>query len=214
MPTAKHSLINQATLQAGGGARHTRRRAFGDIARIAKSTGHDFLFIGAAFAVQSQDIGHIVSTAIVRGIAGARARHRDPDVSLLLDNGAMGLSAGHQHGGRRSGRSTITGAPSAALGQRQLSHSTIARSAADAAFRSSTKLTAGLLDRDSEGAWRTSSHRCCEGIDVLHVGSNDLLANMGKPGVQRSALYQAISSGTCSVRGNASRPSRRRRTIR
>ena len=66
----------------------------GDIARIAKSTGHDFLFIDCQHSLFNlETIGHIVSTAMSCGIAPlVRVRSiDDPDVSLLLDNGAMGI---------------------------------------------------------------------------------------------------------------------------
>src|SRR6202161_183139 len=66
----------------------------GDIARIAKSTGHDFLFIDCQHSLFNlETIGHIASTAMACGIAPlVRARGiDDPDVSLLLDNGAMGI---------------------------------------------------------------------------------------------------------------------------
>lgn len=66
----------------------------GDIARIAKSTGHDFLFIDCQHSLFNlETIGHIVNTAMSYGIAPlVRVRGiDDPDVSLLLDNGAMGI---------------------------------------------------------------------------------------------------------------------------
>src|SRR5277367_2312128 len=66
----------------------------GDIARIAKSTGHDFLFIDCQHSLFNlETIGHIISTAMSCGIAPlVRVRGiNDPDVSLLLDNGAMGI---------------------------------------------------------------------------------------------------------------------------
>src|SRR5579863_7689156 len=66
----------------------------GDIARIAKSTGHDFLFIDCQHSLFNlETIGHIVNTAMSCGVAPlVRVRSiDDPDVSLLLDNGAMGI---------------------------------------------------------------------------------------------------------------------------
>jgi 2-keto-3-deoxy-L-rhamnonate aldolase RhmA len=60
----------------------------GDIARIAKTTGHDFLFIDCQHSLFNiETIGHIASTAMACGVAPlARVRGiEDPDVSLLLD---------------------------------------------------------------------------------------------------------------------------------
>src|SRR6478609_6606152 len=61
----------------------------GDIARIAKSTGHDFIFIDTQHALfDLETLGHIASAAFACGIAPlVRVRSvGDPDVSLLLDN--------------------------------------------------------------------------------------------------------------------------------
>ena len=83
-------------MQAGGAAlgMPVRLGRSGDIARIAKSTGHDFLFIDCQHSLFNlETIGHIVNTAMSCGIAPlVRVRGiDDPHVSLLLDNGAMGI---------------------------------------------------------------------------------------------------------------------------
>src|SRR3984893_6515107 len=64
------------------------------IARIAKATGHDFIFIDCQHSLFNlETIGHIASTALACGIAPlVRVRGiDDPDVSLLLDNAVMGI---------------------------------------------------------------------------------------------------------------------------
>src|SRR5690349_20939235 len=66
----------------------------GDIARIAKATGHDFIFSDAQHSIFSREtITHITQTALAIGIAPfVRVRGcDDPDTSLLLDNGALGI---------------------------------------------------------------------------------------------------------------------------
>ena len=53
----------------------------GDIARIAKTTGHDFIFIDGQHALFSvETIGHIAQTALAhrRRAAGAGAKLRRP----------------------------------------------------------------------------------------------------------------------------------------
>ena len=65
----------------------------GDIARIAKSSGHDFIFIDAQHSLFNlETIGHIAQAALGCGIAPlVRVRScDDPDTSLLLDNGVTG----------------------------------------------------------------------------------------------------------------------------
>src|SRR6202165_5126716 len=83
-------------MQAGGVSlgMPVRLGRSGDIARIAKSTGHDFIFIDCQHSLFNlETIGHIASTAMACCV-GPLVRVRgmgDPDVSLLLDNGAMGI---------------------------------------------------------------------------------------------------------------------------
>ena len=65
-----------------------------EIARIAKTTGHDFLFIDVQHSIYNlETISHIAQTAMAIGVAPlVRVRGiNDPDVSLLLDNGVMGI---------------------------------------------------------------------------------------------------------------------------
>src|SRR5262249_1640246 len=66
----------------------------GDIARIAKSTGHDFIFIDGQHAIFTlETIAHIAHTALGCGITPlARVKSvDDQDVQVLLDNGVMGI---------------------------------------------------------------------------------------------------------------------------
>jgi staphyloferrin B biosynthesis citrate synthase len=66
----------------------------GDVARIAKTTGHDFIFIDCQHSLFNlETIGHLTSTALSIGVAPlVRVRGiDDPDVSLLLDTGALGI---------------------------------------------------------------------------------------------------------------------------
>src|SRR6202008_4163960 len=65
-----------------------------DIARIAKATGHDFLFIDGQHSIFNlETISNIAHTALAIGVAPfVRVRGvDDPDVSLLLDNGVTGI---------------------------------------------------------------------------------------------------------------------------
>ena len=61
----------------------------GDIARIAKTTGHDFIFIDGQHAIFTlETIAHIAHTALGCGITPlARVKSvDDQDVQVLLDN--------------------------------------------------------------------------------------------------------------------------------
>ena len=66
----------------------------GDVVRIAKSTGHDFIFIDAQHSLFSlETIGHMAQVGLNCGTAVlVRARScDDPDISLMLDNGVAGI---------------------------------------------------------------------------------------------------------------------------
>src|SRR6266508_711108 len=66
----------------------------GDIARIAKSTGHDFVFIDVQHALYTvETVGQIAQAALgcgVTAIARVRGAH-DPGMGRLLDNGVGGI---------------------------------------------------------------------------------------------------------------------------
>ena len=65
-----------------------------EIARIAKTTGHDFLFIDVQHSIYNlETISHMAQTAMAIGVVPlVRVRGvNDPDVSMLLDNGVMGV---------------------------------------------------------------------------------------------------------------------------
>ena len=98
MAPQAEKLVNpvKARMQAGEVAlgMPVRLARSGDIARIAKTTGHDFIFIDCQHSLFSlETIGHIASASLGCGIAPlVRVRGiDDPDVSLLLDNGVMGI---------------------------------------------------------------------------------------------------------------------------
>src|SRR5678815_3679708 len=66
----------------------------GDIARIAKTTGHDFIFIDGQHAGYNiETIGHMAQAALGIGIAPlVRVRScDDPATQVLLDIGVMGI---------------------------------------------------------------------------------------------------------------------------
>src|SRR5262249_59570000 len=66
----------------------------GDVARIAKTSGHDFIFMERQHSLFTlETIGHIAQAALGCGVAPlVRARScDDPDVSVILDNGATGI---------------------------------------------------------------------------------------------------------------------------
>src|SRR5260370_42057306 len=97
-PADLPDLVNpgKARMQSGDVALGmiVRLARSGDVVRIAKSTGQDFIFIEAQHSRFSlETIGHMAQVGLGCGTAVlVRARScDDPDISLMLDNGVSGI---------------------------------------------------------------------------------------------------------------------------
>lgn len=160
-----------------------------DIARIARATGHDFLFIDTQHGVfDLQSIADISTAALALGVAPfVRTRGvEDPDVSLLLDNGVTGLVFPDVNTAAEAelavsrcrfpplGRRSV-GGPVVHFDYQPMPPGDIA-----AALNEATVLVAMIETR--EAVENAAAIAAVEGIDVIHIGSNDLLMDMGKPG--------------------------------
>ena len=160
-----------------------------DIARIAKATGHDFIFIDTQHSIFGiETIASMAHTALAIGVAPlVRVRGiDDPDVSLLLDNGVTGIiypDVADAAQARKAvdickfppiGKRSVGGAyPNFDLrpvpigeGMHQLNAATLVV----------------CMIETVEGIANVEEIAAVDGVDVLHVGCNDLLTSMGKPG--------------------------------
>jgi 2-keto-3-deoxy-L-rhamnonate aldolase RhmA len=161
----------------------------GDIARIAKSSGHDFIFIDTQHSLFNlETIGHIAQAALGCGIAPmVRVRScDDPDVSLLLDNGVTGIvfpDIGNADEAKRAvnrakfppvGRRSVVG------GYPLFDYRAVPVSEAVPALQENT-LVACMIETPA-GVENIDAIAAVEGVDVIHIGINDLLTAMGKPG--------------------------------
>ena len=161
----------------------------GDVARIAKTTGHDFIFIDCQHSLFNvETIGHIASAALGCGIARlVRVRGiDDPDVSLLLDNGAMGIVYPDVANAAQA-RKAVDICKFAPLGKRsvtagypQFNYRSVPLTESVPQLNDSCLLV--CMIETVEGLENVEPIAAVDGVDVLHLGSNDLLANMGKPG--------------------------------
>jgi len=160
-----------------------------DVAHVARGSGHDFLFIDAQHAVFGlETIIHIAQAADAMGIAPlVRVRGiDDPDVSLLLDNGVTGIvypDVSTVEQARRAVEVTRfppVGHRSVAGGYSRLDYRAVPLAEATAAMNDATMLV--LMIETVEGLENVEAIAAVPGIDVLHVGTNDLLVNMGKAG--------------------------------
>jgi 2-keto-3-deoxy-L-rhamnonate aldolase RhmA len=187
------NLVNpvQARMQAGDVALGmiVRLARSGDIVRIAKSTGHDFIFIDAQHSLFSLEaIGHMAQAALGCGTAVlVRARScDDPDIALMLDNGVSGIvfpdidTAAEAKRAVEACKFAPIGKRSVAGGYPMFDYRPLPLRDTVAALNATTLVACMIETR--EGLRNIEAIAAVEGVDVIHVGCNDLLAAMGKPG--------------------------------
>ena len=169
-------------MQAGGVAlgMTVRLGRSPDIARIAKATGHDFIFIDTQHSIfDLETITAIAHTALAIGVAPlVRVRGiDDPDVSLLLDNGVTGIIypdvADTCKFAPIGKRSVVGGYP-------HFDYRAVPLTESVPQLNDACLLV--CMIETVEGLNNVEAIAAVDGVDVLHVGSNDLLVNMGKPG--------------------------------
>lgn len=160
-----------------------------EIARIAKTSGHDFLFIDAQHSIYDlETIAHIAQTALAIGIAPmVRVRGvGDPDVSLLLDNGVTGIifpdvsTVADARKAVDTCRFAPLGKRSVCGGYPHFDYRSVPLSQAVPQLDDSCLVV--CMIETVEGLENIDAIAAVEGLDVLHVGSNDLLTNMGMAG--------------------------------
>jgi 2-keto-3-deoxy-L-rhamnonate aldolase RhmA len=179
----------------------------GDIARLAKSTDHDFIFIDAQHAVfDPQTIREIAQTALAVGVAPlVRVRGLDdPDVGVMLDNGVTGIVFPDIRTAAEARRAVeVTRFPP--LGSRSaagvLPHFNYARvPLVEMITQLNDATLVAVMIEGQEGLDNLEEIAAVEGIDVIHVGTNDLLLSMGKAGQFDDAvvmeIYQRVVAAT------------------
>jgi 2-keto-3-deoxy-L-rhamnonate aldolase RhmA len=160
-----------------------------EIARIAKTAGFDSIYVDVEHSSLSlETTGQICIAALEIGIApfvrvpSARLEH----VSRALDGGALGVIAPHIRSVAEA-REVVASAKYPPLGQRSaggalphLHYRSFPAAEANAALNEATMVavqfeTADAIERADEIA-------AVEGVDLVLMGTNDLLADMGIPG--------------------------------
>jgi 2-keto-3-deoxy-L-rhamnonate aldolase RhmA len=170
----------------------------GDIARIAKTTGHDFIFIDLQHSLFNiESVGHIAQVALSIGIAPlVRVRSvDDPDTSTLLDNGVMGIVFPDVNTAEEAKRAVNRakyppiGKRSVGAGYPILDYRPTNTAEVVPALQANTLVV--CMIETQEGLDNVDAIAAVEGVDVIHVGSNDLLTAMGKPGTFGSPEHVA-----------------------
>jgi len=160
-----------------------------DIARIAKATGHDFLFIDGQHSIFNlETIAHIAQAALAIGVAPiVRVRGvDDPDVSMLLDNGVTGIvypdvsTVTQAKRAVARARFAPLGARSVVGGYPHFDYRSLPLSEAVPQLEESCLVV--CMIETPEGVRNVEEIAKVEGVDVIHIGANDLLTAMGKPG--------------------------------
>src|SRR5918996_3595960 len=171
----------------------TRLARSGDIARIAKTTGHDFIFIDGQHAGYNiETIGHMAQAALGIGIAPlVRVRScDDPQTQVLLDIGATGIvfpdvnTAAEAKRAVNRARFPPVGRRSVAGAYPIFDYRPIPMSDSVAAITENTLVV--CMIETPEGLENVEAIAAVEGVDVIHVGLSDLLTAIGKPGAYGS----------------------------
>jgi 2-keto-3-deoxy-L-rhamnonate aldolase RhmA len=195
IPNPVKELFRQDKIALGMNVRLARS---GDIAGIAKSSGHDFLFVDCQHSLYNvETIGHIALAAIGVGIAPlARVSScDDPQTQVLLDNGVMGIVFPDINTAEQARRAVArakyppVGTRSVGGGYPIFHYRPTPVPDAVAALQDNT-LVACMIETP-EGLANVEAIAAVEGVDVVHVGSNDLLTAMGHPGSFGSAAHIA-----------------------
>ena len=160
-----------------------------DIARLAKSAGYGVLWVDLEHSSISIDCAaQILASAFDLGLeAWVRVPERDYGViGRLLDGGATGIIMPRVESAEEA-RRTVTAARFPPRGQR----SQIARlpqlyferlPALDLMERADRLTTVHILLETAAGIANADAIAAIDGVDVLHVGLNDLSADLGHAG--------------------------------
>jgi len=160
-----------------------------EIVRIAKATGHQFLFIDGQHAIfDKETIVNIASTAIPLGVAPiVRVRSpADPDTPSILDNGATGIVFPDVNTAEEA-RRCVEMTKFAPIGRRsvgavfpQFNGETVPL--ADAIREINASTVCCVMVETARGLENVEKIAEVPGVDVIHVGTNDLMVDLGKPG--------------------------------
>ncbi|MBQ0827224.1 HpcH/HpaI aldolase family protein [Streptomyces tagetis] len=161
----------------------------GEIAHLARATGHDFLYIDTQHALfDLEAIAALTQVSLGCGVAPlVRVRSAtDPDISVLLDAGVLGIVAPDVVSADQA-RDLVKVAKYPPVGRRSLSgftvHSGYRHVPTTVQMRAEN---AGVLVfcmiESREGLDAVEEIAAVPGVDGIYLGINDLLADLGLPG--------------------------------
>jgi 2-keto-3-deoxy-L-rhamnonate aldolase RhmA len=194
-----------------------------EIARIAKTAGFDMLYIDLEHAPLTMDAtGQICLACLDIGIMPAvRVPANTPDyISRILDAGALGVIAPHVRSAAEA-RAVVKAAKLPPQGERSntgtfphLHYRPLPAEETCAAINGATMVIVQF--ESAESLARADEIVAVEGVDIVLVGLNDMLADMGLAGqydhprvreIYRTVIDACRRRGKhCGVGGLASRP--------
>jgi 2-keto-3-deoxy-L-rhamnonate aldolase RhmA len=194
-----------------------------EIARIAKTAGFDMLYIDLEHSPLTIDAtGQICLACLDLGIMPAvRVPANTPDyISRILDAGSLGVIAPHVRSGAQA-RAVVKAAKLPPQGERSntgafphLHYRSLSAEETASAINDATMVIVQFESADSLA--KADEIVAVDGVDIVLVGLNDMLADMGLAGQydhpKVREIYQTVIGACrkhgkhCGVGGLASRP--------
>jgi 4-hydroxy-2-oxoheptanedioate aldolase len=174
-----------------------------EIARIAKTAGFDTLYVDVEHSSFSLDTtGQICMAALAAGIAPfVRVPSIRPEhVSRALDAGALGVIAPHIRSAAEA-REVVSAAKFPPFGERSaagplphLHYRSFPAAEANAAMNDATMVIVQFETADA--LEQADAIAAVEGVDLVLIGTNDLLADMGLAGQYEHERVRAAYART------------------
>ncbi|MDP6706542.1 MAG: aldolase/citrate lyase family protein [Alphaproteobacteria bacterium] len=171
-----------------------------EIAKVAQATDHDFLFIDMQHAGMSIESAIKVCLAALDSGVTPLVRvssKRALEASRLLDNGALGIVAPDVETAEEARHLVATcrfpprGERSVYANYPQFGYRSVPIAEATRALDENTLVVAMI--ESGTGVENADAIAAVDGIDVLHIGSNDLLTEMGLPGEMGSKRHYELA---------------------
>jgi 4-hydroxy-2-oxoheptanedioate aldolase len=160
-----------------------------EIARLAKTAGFDMIYIDLEHSTMTLDVtGQICLAALSAGVAPmVRVPANTPEyIQRVLDGGALGIIAPGV-GSAEEARAVVRAAKFPPLGERgaggALPHLEYRPFPTDEAYAAVNDATMVIVQFESADAVdKAEEIAAVEGVDMVLIGVNDMLASMGLPG--------------------------------
>lgn len=158
-----------------------------EIARIAQTAGFDTLFIDMEHSTLSDaDVGRICSQSLALGITPFVRVPEISAVQRVVDAGALGVIVPHVRTADAA-RAAVAAVKYPPVGARgfssslpQLHYRTFPPTEAQKAVNDATMVI--IMIEDVEGLDAVEEIAAIDGVDLIHIGTNDLTTSWGIPG--------------------------------